>query len=571
MFCGENVLIGRYKIRVDIINNPIVRMDKNQVHSDYCYANETNYYIDQQLHESADLVSLLYYVLSFAGMIVSIYFLHWSTWYAIFYAPIKEEETERNSNQIENIQPPTTRKQHTLRSASCCRLISVCSPKEIEDYDVGEIKEIADCENKSYPQQEDPAEYCPGGYMPISYKTILGDKYHVVRKLGYGHFSTVWLCENIANKEYVAVKVCKSATVFTAVAQDEIKLLQCTRDKNPDHPGSRNIVQMLDFFNCHSINGNHTAIAFEIMGPSLLHLIIQSDYQGIHIPGVKTIVRQVLEGLVYLHDECNIIHTDIKPENILIKVKDSYVKKMVSTTKKFYDLGVLMPKSYVAADRWTELCSPQEEEVNDETFEWTRNRSFPEDYNLGNGGPIRRSKEGTIKGAIWIDPNIEVKIADLGNACWDDHHFTNEIQTKQYRALEVILDAGYSFPADIWSLGCVAFELATGEYLFNPKRYQRCSATADHLTLIWEVLDGIPPYITSKGRNAIRYFDNGRLRHVEDHYLKIWKIEDVLVDKYDWKRIDAIPFASFVESMIEPDPQLRITAAAALQSSWLNE
>lgn len=109
--------------------------------------------------------------------------------------------------------------------------------------------------------------------------------------------SSIFICSNevisFRNKEYVAVKVCKSATVFTAVAQDEIKLLQCTRDKNPDHPGSRNIVQMLDFFNCRSINGNHTAIAFEIMGPSLLHLIIQSDYQGIHIPGVKTIVRQV--------------------------------------------------------------------------------------------------------------------------------------------------------------------------------------------------------------------------------------------------------------------------------------
>ncbi|KAK9889976.1 hypothetical protein WA026_008787 [Henosepilachna vigintioctopunctata] len=546
-------------------------MEEIAVHIDlYCYANQTNDNIDQRHIELTEQDSLLFYVLSVAGIVVSIYFIYWSTsrynrWYSTFYEPIVEEP-----NPIP-IDVKKSKKYRSFRSKSCIRNIILGSPKEVEDYDVGEIKEIAECENKSYPQQEDPGEYCTGGYMPISYKTILGDKYQVVRKLGYGHFSTVWLCENIINKEYVAVKVCKSANIFTAVAQDEIKLLQCTRDKNPDHPGSRNIVQMLDFFNCRSINGSHTAIAFEIMGPSLLHLIIQSDYQGIHMPGVKTIVRQVLEGLVYLHDECNIIHTDIKPENILIKVKKSYVTRMVSTTKKFYDLGVLMPKSYVAADSFTELCGPQDDDVNDDVFEWTRNRSYPEDYSIGNGGSNRRLKEGNLKGPLWIDPNIEVKIADLGNACWDDDHFSSEIQTKQYRALEVILDAGYSFPADIWSLGCVTFELATGEYLFNPKRYQRCSATADHLTLIWEVLDGIPPYITSKGNRAIRYFDSGRLRHVEDHYLKIWKIEDVLVDKYDWKRINAIPFASFIESMIEPDPQLRITAAAALQSSWLNE
>lgn len=51
--------------------------------------------------------------------------------------------------------------------------------------------------------------------------------------------------------------------------------------------------------------------------------------------------------------------------------------------------------------------------------------------------------------------------------------------------------------------------------------------------------------------------------------LRIWKIEDVLVDKYKWKRVDAIPFAGFLESLIEPDPALRFTAATALQSEWL--
>lgn len=73
-----------------------------------------------------------------------------------------------------------------------------------------------------------------------------------------------------------------------------------------------------------------------------------------HFNQITLVLFKVLAGLVYLHDECNIIHTDIKPENILIKVKDSYVKKMVSTTKKFYDLGVLMPKSY---GKWPRINS----------------------------------------------------------------------------------------------------------------------------------------------------------------------------------------------------------------------
>ena len=54
--------------------------------------------------------------------------------------------------------------------------------------------------------------------------------------------------------------------------------------------------------------------------------------------------------------------------------------------------------------------------------------------------------------------NMEVKIADLGNACWVDHHFTEDIQTRQYRCLEVLLGAGYGPPADLWSTACMVSE-----------------------------------------------------------------------------------------------------------------
>ena len=67
--------------------------------------------------------------------------------------------------------------------------------------------------------------------------------------------------------------------------------------------------------------------------------------------------------------------------------------------------------------------------------------------------------------------NLEVKIADLGNACWEQHHFTEDIQTRQYRSLEVLLGAGYGPPADIWSCACMAFELATGDYLLSVPTY----------------------------------------------------------------------------------------------------
>ncbi len=71
------------------------------------------------------------------------------------------------------------------------------------------------------------------------------------------------------------------------------------------------------------------------------------------------------------------------------------------------------------------------------------------------------------------EDDIKVKIADLGNSCWISHHFTNDIQTRQYRSPEVIIGQKYSTPADLWSLGCIVFELLTGDFLFDPKSSER--------------------------------------------------------------------------------------------------
>lgn len=49
---------------------------------------------------------------------------------------------------------------------------------------------------------------------------------------------------------------------------------------------------------------------------------------------------------MYLHNVCRIIHTDIKPENILIKVKDDYVRNLVETSSRYKELGVQMPRTY---------------------------------------------------------------------------------------------------------------------------------------------------------------------------------------------------------------------------------
>lgn len=166
--------------------------------------------------------------------------------------------------------------------------------------------------------------------------------------------------------------------------------------------------------------------------------------------------------------------------------------------------------------------------------------------------------------------DIEVKIADLGNACWTDKHFTEDIQTRQYRSLEVIIGAGYDTSADIWSTACMAFELATGDYLFEPHSGEHYTRDDDHIAHIIELLGTIPRAIALAGKISHFVFDKkGELRNITG--LKPWGLHEVLTEKYEWATKDAEEFASFLKPMLEYDPKKRATAAECLQHSWLNK
>jgi len=185
--------------------------------------------------------------------------------------------------------------------------------------------------------EEDSEDYCKGGYHPVQ----VGEQYHngrytVIQKLGWGHFSTVWLSRDNVTGKHVALKVVRSAAHYTETALDEIKLLKRVVDANKHHPGRKHVVSLLDSFHHKGPNGTHVCMVFEVLGENLLGLIKRWNHRGIPMPLVKQITKQVLLGLDYLHRECGIIHTDLKPENVLIEIGDveEIVKQYVHEPKK---------------------------------------------------------------------------------------------------------------------------------------------------------------------------------------------------------------------------------------------
>uniref|UniRef100_A0AAZ3QQD0 non-specific serine/threonine protein kinase n=1 Tax=Oncorhynchus tshawytscha TaxID=74940 RepID=A0AAZ3QQD0_ONCTS len=496
-------------------------------------------------------------------------------------------------------------------------------------------------------EQEDPNDYCRGGYHHVKIGDLFNGRYHVIRKLGWGHFSTVWLAWDIQGKCFVAMKVVKSAEHYTETALDEIKLLRSVRNTDQKDPSRERVVQLLDDFKISGMNGTHVCMVFEVLGHHLLKWIIKSNYQGLPLPCVKSIIRQVLQGLDYLHSKCKIIHTDIKPENILLTVNEPYIKKMAAEATEWQRTGAPPPSGSAGTHTHThthytvkmsknkkkkmkkkqkkqaemlekriqemegapeggeeegeeettaDTPPPSSDTLQDTANDFTAgfwNEMFDEQLStyfwscryvvLANALcsslslSISRSLSLSLSsldkvaaGSLLVNPleplnadKIQIKIADLGNACWVHKHFTDDIQTRQYRSLEVLMGAG-----SVEMNECTAFELATGDYLFEPHSGQDYTRDEDHIALIIELLGKVPRKLILAGKYSKEFFTKkGDLRHITK--LKPWGLLEVLVEKYEWSKEEAATFSSFLLPMLDLVPEKRATAAECLRHAWI--
>ena len=157
-------------------------------------------------------------------------------------------------------------------------------------------------------------------------------------------------------QSYVALKVQKSASHYTEAAYDEVEILDVVarnaygdewvncvneykkNDKNYQEKGGYSVedchtVQLLNSFIHSGPNGQHFIMVFEILGVNLLEIMKRYDYKGIPLPLVRRMTKQVLIGLDYLNRKCRIIHTDLKPENVIINLTKPQLTEIMKSGK----------------------------------------------------------------------------------------------------------------------------------------------------------------------------------------------------------------------------------------------
>ncbi|XP_061362174.1 serine/threonine-protein kinase AFC2-like isoform X3 [Gastrolobium bilobum] len=216
----------------------------------------------------------------------------------------------------------------------------------------------------------------------------------------------------------------------------------------------------------------------------------------------------MIKVAIVMHD-LHMIHTDLKPENILL-VSSEYLK-------------------------------------------------IP-DYKSSSRSPSSFFKR--------VPKSSAIKVIDFGSTTYERDNQNYIVSTRHYRAPEVILGLGWSYPCDIWSVGCILVELCTGEALFQTHE------NLEHLAMMERVLGPIPQQLLKKvDRHADKYVRRGRLdwpecatsRESIKAVTKLPRLQNLIMQHVDHSAGDLI---QLLQGLLRYDPFERLTARDALKHSF---
>ena len=306
----------------------------------------------------------------------------------------------------------------------------------------------------------------------------------MIKRIGYGSYSSVWLAYKLNNNNksnnIYAIKIHNTEDIKEGLK--EIKIYKKFKELNIP-----NIIHCIDEFVINKTTSKntskHVCIVLDLYACSLYDLINSNKYKnGIDIDIVINITIQILKSLQKMHEN-GIIHTDIKPENILLSGINNENKKILDNIKN--KIGLKSIKKYIEknielfsetdddytsseneSDELSSICSQKQDEDEISLL------SIDDDnYDISSTDINNLSESCEDIDEVLIDEkylkNPEIVITDLGTCQQKNEKQKKSIQTKYYKSPEVLLRLGYDNKSDIWALGCTIYELITGKILFD--------------------------------------------------------------------------------------------------------
>ncbi|OCL14839.1 CMGC protein kinase [Glonium stellatum] len=300
-------------------------------------------------------------------------------------------------------------------------------------------------------EEEHAHWYKPEEFYQVNPGDVFNDRYQAITKLGWGMTSTIWLARDLHRwrwqaERYVVLKVgrrnCKQCDL-------ELDISNYISQRNPSHDGFSYVRHLVDGFDMVTLDGTYTCLVQEPMREPLS--MFRQRFTELPLTWIKQYTKMLLMGLDYLHSECHLVHTDLKPANILMEIED---------------LSVL--EDFVRS----QVQNPMARKIKDGRTIYRVNHSM---------GKLRSY-------------NMRPKIADFGQAISGDvDHRMDIIQPNAFRAPEVIFGVGWGCSADIWNFGLMIWHIVETTEFFknvnNPDDKYDCPA---HLAEMIGLL-GPPP------------------------------------------------------------------------------
>eukprot|EP00388_Colpodella_angusta_P021721 GDKJ01055246.1.p1 GENE.GDKJ01055246.1~~GDKJ01055246.1.p1 ORF type:complete len:439 (-),score=-11.26 GDKJ01055246.1:86-1321(-) len=300
-------------------------------------------------------------------------------------------------------------------------------------------------------------------------------RYEVVGGLGKGSFGQVLQVKDHKKGTVAALKLIRNKKRFHQQAMIEIKILDHLRCRDPEERSCT--VRMLNYFKFRS----HTVITFDMHSINLYELTKLNGYQPFAPALIKRFTAQLLVSLAFMWQE-QIVHCDIKPENVLLRYENK----------------------------------------------------------------------------------TSLKLIDFGSSCFENERIYTYIQSRFYRAPEIILGIPYGKKIDMWSLGCVICEMQMGFPIFPGE------SEVEQIQCIMELL-GVPPArMVDKAPRKNDFFEaNGTPKIVPNTRNKVRKPGTKELAKVLRSEDDS--FVDFVKQFLQWDPTERVTPQEAMHHPWITE
>lgn len=306
-------------------------------------------------------------------------------------------------------------------------------------------------------------------------------RYQVLGLAGQGTFGTVLDVMDTKYNERVALKVVRSVKRYLEAANVEIEILDKLRAADVDKNSL--CVRLYSTFTIRHRGQEHVCLGFERLGCSLYDFIKHNRFRAFQLEDVRAFGAQLLHAVGFCHS-IGLIHTDLKLENVLL--------------------------------------------VNDEYTEHPPHElPFMQAAGSGSDSDSESGHSGCLSPSPYRVPKFNaIRLIDFGGATFERDRHARIINTRQYRSPEVLLGLGWSYPSDIWGVGCILAELLCGELLFSTHSYLEHLALLERklgrplpLSMTTEALgeDFRPTQEPTNGADADRMAKRRRLRHSDDH------------------------------------------------------